>query len=493
MNVNDKYITIVRGDDYKGFNFSIDSSASFDGCSAVVKIANLQYEIEDVSSKSFVLNIPKEDSARLPLGCVAGRLEIVSSDKNVTTYSTILPFYTTDTVAGELYGTSTSITLKIEEGGDTNISLLVKASTSVSVGKTTTLPAGSDASVRNVGTVSDLVLEFDIPAGAKGDKGDVGAQGEKGDVGPQGDKGDVGPQGPQGPKGDVGPQGPKGDTPDLTDYVKKDDIESAKGAANGLATLGVDGKVPSSQLPAVGGAQSLSDLTDVDITTPADSQVLAYSTGKWGNKTLPNYLENSATQAQSLAVGGTTSGNYSVCYGFSAECAANGVALGYSAKSANYSVSIGWKATANSTNSVVIGNEAKVSATNSTYAVVVGNGATAAGTSATVLGAGASAKQNSVAVGRGATASGAFDCMQFGYGTNSKENTAQFWTFPMLNKTTGHIPAGRLAETAVTGTAEPTTSTVGDYVGQLYVNSTDESVYICTKIDVGTYSWKKLL
>lgn len=483
MNVNDKYITIVRGDDYKGFNFTIDSSESFDGRSAIIKIADLQYEIADISSKSFVLNIPKEDSARLPLGCVAGRLEIVSSDKNVTTYSTIIPFYTTDTVAGELYGTSTSITLKIEEGGDTNISLLVKASTSVSVGKTTTLPAGSDASVRNVGTASDLVLEFDIPAGANGD------------------------------------------TPDMTDYVKKadfdetttlltnsinaeqatrsdaddeiqaqvDGIEAAKGVANGIATLGADGKVPSSQLPAVSGAQSLEDLTDVDVATPTDSQVLAYSTGKWGNKTLPNYLENSATQAQSLAVGGTTSGNYSVCYGFSAECAANGVALGYSAKSANYSVSIGWKATANSTNSVVIGNEAKVSATNSTHAVVVGNGSTAAGTSATVLGAGASAKQNSVAVGRGATASGAFDCMQFGYGTNSKENTAQFWTFPMLNKTTGHIPAGRLAETAVTGTAEPTTSTVGDYVGQLYVNSTDESVYICTKIDVGTYSWKKLL
>lgn len=483
MNVNDKYITIVRGDDYKGFNFTIDSSESFDGRSAIIKIADLQYEIADISSKSFVLNIPKEDSARLPLGCVAGRLEIVSSDKNVTTYSTILPFYTTDTVAGELYGTSTSITLKIEEGGDTNISLLVKASTSVSVGKTTTLPAGSDASVRNVGTVSDLVLEFDIPAGANGD------------------------------------------TPDMTDYVKKadfdetttlltnsinaeqatrsdaddeiqaqvDGIEAAKGVANGIATLGADGKVPSSQLPAVGGAQSLEDLTDVDIANPADSQVLAYSTGRWGNKTLPNYLENSATQAQSLAVGGTTSGNYSVCYGFSAECAANGVALGYSAKSANYSVSIGWKATANSTNSVVIGNDAKVSATNATHVVVVGNGATAAGPSATVLGAGASAKQNSVALGRGATASGAFDCMQFGYGTNSKENTAQFWTFPMLNKTTGHIPAGRLAETAVTGTAEPTTSTVGDYVGQLYVNSTDESVYICTKIDGGTYSWKKLL
>lgn len=48
-------------------------------------------------------------------------------------------------------------------------------------------------------------------------------------------------------------------------------------------------------------------------------------------------------------------------------------------------------------------------------------------------------------------------------------------------------------ETFVASNAELTTSTVGDYVGQLYVTSTDESVYICTKIDGSTYSWKKLL
>lgn len=63
------------------------------------------------------------------------------------------------------------------------------AATTVSVGGTKTLPAGSDANVYNSGTAQKIVLEFEIPQGAAGDKGD------KGDVGAQG------PAGPQGPAG----------------------------------------------------------------------------------------------------------------------------------------------------------------------------------------------------------------------------------------------------------------------------------------------------
>lgn len=45
----------------------------------------------------------------------------------------------------------------------------------VSVGTTTTLPAGSSATVTNTGTTSDAVFNFGIPKGDKGDKGDAGA------------------------------------------------------------------------------------------------------------------------------------------------------------------------------------------------------------------------------------------------------------------------------------------------------------------------------
>ena len=58
------------------------------------------------------------------------------------------------------------------------------AGTSISVGNTTTSEPGTSASVVNVGTSSNIILDFNIPAGATGPQGDAGAKGEKGEVGP---------------------------------------------------------------------------------------------------------------------------------------------------------------------------------------------------------------------------------------------------------------------------------------------------------------------
>lgn len=116
----------------------------------------------------------------------------------------------------------------------------------VSVGSTTTLPVGYDATVTNTGSVYNAVLDFGIPQGpqgpqgAKGDKGDTGAKGDTGPRGPQGERGTnatvyigttstlaPGSQAtvynsgsdsnavlnfgiPQGAKGDTGSQGPQG-------------------------------------------------------------------------------------------------------------------------------------------------------------------------------------------------------------------------------------------------------------------------------------------
>lgn len=48
----------------------------------------------------------------------------------------------------------------------------VDASITITVGSTTTLPAGSSASVTNSGTSTDPVFNFGIPQGEKGDPGD---------------------------------------------------------------------------------------------------------------------------------------------------------------------------------------------------------------------------------------------------------------------------------------------------------------------------------
>lgn len=97
----------------------------------------------------------------------------------------------------------------------------------ITVGGTTTVPAGTDASVTNIGTPTNAIFNFDIPQGPKGEPGEqgpTGPQGEKGDkgetgaTGPTGATGATGPAGPQGEKGakgdkgDTGSQGPTGAT-----------------------------------------------------------------------------------------------------------------------------------------------------------------------------------------------------------------------------------------------------------------------------------------
>ena len=111
------------------------------------------------------------------------------------------------------------------------IPLQVKAALEIhygtlTIGETNTLAATENATVSNSGTAENAVLNFGIPRGLKGDKGDTGPQGprglkgDKGDIGPKGlkgDKGDTGPQGPRGlkgDKGDIGPKGLKGDKGD---------------------------------------------------------------------------------------------------------------------------------------------------------------------------------------------------------------------------------------------------------------------------------------
>ena len=99
-------------------------------------------------------------------------------------------------------------------------------SSTIEVGKTTTLYPFQDASVKNVGTKENAILEFAIPRGKDGDKITIGktetldsnARARVVDnyvnnihtldfyipQGFDGADGDVGPKGDMGPKGDTG-------------------------------------------------------------------------------------------------------------------------------------------------------------------------------------------------------------------------------------------------------------------------------------------------
>ena len=137
--------------------------------------------------------------------------------------------------------------------GDTGAQGPAGASASVTVGSTTTLSPGADATVTNSGDTRNAILNFGIPTGARGPKGDTGSKGDTGPIGPKGAKGDTGaaatvqvgntntgapgtnaqvtnagnehfavfnftiPRGDKGEKGATGAQGAKGDKGDKGD------------------------------------------------------------------------------------------------------------------------------------------------------------------------------------------------------------------------------------------------------------------------------------
>lgn len=123
--------------------------------------------------------------------------------------------------------------------------------TTIKIGNVETIPFEKKAEIENVGTSEDLILNFKIPQGIKGDKGEqgeIGPRGLPGEIGrtehisidltetveegekaqvlddfenfvhhltfyiPKGDKGDTGPQGERGKTGPAGPPGTLGPT-----------------------------------------------------------------------------------------------------------------------------------------------------------------------------------------------------------------------------------------------------------------------------------------
>lgn len=75
---------------------------------------------------------------------------------------------------------------------------------SVAIGSTTTLPAGYPAMVQNSGTSSSAILDFSIPQGKQGAQGPRGPKGETGATGPAGKDGLDGKDGKDGKDGEDG-------------------------------------------------------------------------------------------------------------------------------------------------------------------------------------------------------------------------------------------------------------------------------------------------
>lgn len=120
---------------------------------------------------------------------------------------------------------------------------------------------------------------------------------------PKGEKGDTGEQGPQGEQGGTGPAGADGEdgkTPVL-EIGQTSTLDPGSSATSSLIPNGTDLQgnpkyklnlgIPQGEKGEEGSVTGgLSELSDVDITSLQDSQILISSSGKWINANLSDYI-----------------------------------------------------------------------------------------------------------------------------------------------------------------------------------------------------------
>ena len=152
----------------------------------------------------------------------------------------------------------------------------------VAVGTTTTGEAGTDASVSNSGDSHNTVLNFTIPKGEQGIRGETGPQGGVGPTGPRGEQGIRGETGPQGIQGVQGEQGPM---PELV---------------NDLVTGGTDVALTAEQGKALGA--SISKLT-TKLNEKTGYGVVGTNDLKVSAQTTPNMTVSVATGTIYMANG----------------------------------------------------------------------------------------------------------------------------------------------------------------------------------------------
>lgn len=171
------FITLVRGDDTNfnnanfltiNFNTEILDLSTF---SAKFTLGNVVKTFDDLSSGSITINFSSSETANLPTTCY-GILRLIDNSGRVGTVESIIPFKVVSQVHGNAIATEPyTLNFDVEQGGETILNVSVESAVSVEVGETTTLPAGSDATVTNSGTFNHLVLDFGIPKGADGEDG----------------------------------------------------------------------------------------------------------------------------------------------------------------------------------------------------------------------------------------------------------------------------------------------------------------------------------
>ena len=187
MTCSDKYITLFRGDDtnfngqqFLTFNLTTDALVLSE-CKAKFTLGNIIQTIDDISTGTFQVNFTSAQTASMPSTGFATLAVIDGTGKHGTLSNTIPYRVVSQTHNNAIVTEPYTLNFDVKQGGETILNVSVEAGVSVEVGTTTTLPAGADATVTNVGSFNHLILDFGIPQGIQGEQGEQGEPGEKGD------------------------------------------------------------------------------------------------------------------------------------------------------------------------------------------------------------------------------------------------------------------------------------------------------------------------
>lgn len=188
-------IYITRGDDtnfnnYKFLTFNINTEIDITGWSAVFTLGGVSYTFDNIESKTFSLTLSAEDTRKIPYGNNEGLLYLYDSDKRRKLISNSIPFYVTKNPTGN---TEETINVEVPTNVDMNISINLGGSKQVT--KTSELENDSGFITKDV---EDLTYYST--------------------------------------------------TTEVNELLKDKINTSEKGAANGVATLNEDGKIPIEQI-----------------------------------------------------------------------------------------------------------------------------------------------------------------------------------------------------------------------------------------------------
>lgn len=188
---NDGSIIVVKGDDtdFNGQKFLTlrlrTDVWDLSELSATFTICGITKTYSDLSSGSIDIVYSAAETARIPYGKQRGIFKVFKNGKQAT-IDNLIPFEFVSLVHGNAIATKPfEYTINVEQGGENVLNIDVQVGFSIEIGETTTLPAGSSATVTNAGTPSHMVLDFGIP------KGDQGPQGEEGPQGPAGENASI--------------------------------------------------------------------------------------------------------------------------------------------------------------------------------------------------------------------------------------------------------------------------------------------------------------